>query len=43
MIKENNANKNIFFEEQKNKESEKYYKQLDYDEKLFEKEKKNVL
>ena len=40
MIKENNANKNIFFEEQKNKESENYYKKLDYEEQLYEKEKK---
>ena len=40
ILKENNINQNMMLEEQKNKESEKYYKQLDYDEKLFEKEKK---
>ncbi len=40
ILKENNINQNMLLEEQKNKESEKYYKQLDYDEKLFEKEKK---
>ena len=40
ILKENNINQNTLLEGQKNKESEKYYKQLDYDEKLFEKEKK---
>ena len=40
ILKENKINKNLLLEEQKNKQSEKYYKQLDYDEKLFEKEKK---